>query len=516
MIKGNSYRVLLIEDDHEDAMFLSAQLANLSSFDFQIDHEVRLESGIALAKETFPNVILLDLNLPDSTGIETVERACKELPDVPIVVLTGLFDQVMENDAVNLGAQDYLIKGSFSDEDLLKSIQYSISRKDVEDQLRESESLMSTIFDDVPVIIIMLDENLKVLKINEAGLRLSHQKSSEVIGKDLGMAFGCQTLDGTDEICGTSRKCDGCSLVREVERTYKTKKRVSDFGVRLNSTKGKRIVTRFFTASASYLSSGNRPAILLTLNDISDLRKYQDELVDAKEKAEEANMLKTAFLSNMSHEIRTPLNAINGFAYLLYENEDTDSAQKPYLTHITNGVDQLISIVDNVVEMSKIQAGQLSLNPSECSPKALMLETYNQIMSQKHSQRIEINMELDIPGSLKIRTDPEKLRTVLTILTNNALKFTDEGFIHIRTLIIDNQLSVAVKDTGIGIPEKHLDDIFKGFYQVQNGMDKLYGGNGLGLTIAKHYIELLDGAIHVESTLNEGSEFIVSLPLKSE
>jgi len=269
---------------------------------------------------------------------------------------------------------------------------------------------------------------------------------------------------------------------------------------------------KYYNVSA-YRHEGNQFAVVF--NDITDKKQFEQELIAAKEKAEESDRLKTAFLHNMSHEIRTPLNAISGFTGLLKDLDITEEELNSYIQIIQNSSTQLISIVSDILTISSLETRQEPISISNVCINDL-LDELQAIFSQKAADK---NILLCTKPQLtntqsEIFTDRTKITQVLSNLLTNALKFTQDGFIEVGYYLKDNFLEFYVKDSGIGInPEFHA-KIFERFRQANQSINKLYGGTGLGLAISKAYIELLGGKIWVESEPEKGSTFYFTIPYK--
>lgn len=253
------------------------------------------------------------------------------------------------------------------------------------------------------------------------------------------------------------------------------------------------------------------------LEDLVSLRTK--ELEKAKERAEESDKLKSAFLSNMSHEIRTPMNAIIGFSNLLIKEIKDDNESKGYADIIKNSCNRLLNLVDDIIDISKIEIGQLNVSRSLCNINELLSEIYYSFVNQNKVQP-DVNFKLSIDSkysNIIIETDPRRLHQILSNLVSNALKFTTKGEVEIGFNINEKHtqnttqvVSFFVRDTGIGIKEEELSQIYDRFKKLANVEDKLYDGSGIGLTITKHLVELLDGTIHVKSQYGKGSEFQVN------
>ena len=244
-----------------------------------------------------------------------------------------------------------------------------------------------------------------------------------------------------------------------------------------------------------------------------ELININKELLLAKEKAENADKLKTAFLSNMSHEIRTPMNVIIGLSQLIKRRSLDKNKQDEYINTIIGKGNLLLNIINDIIDVAKIEANELTINKDECEIKPLLNEIY---LAFENNLNPNVRLIIDIPdeiNDLTISTDSLRLKQVLINLVENARKFTNNGTITIGCNSYKDSLEFYVKDTGIGIPKDKLEIIFSRFRQIQETNTKEYGGAGLGLTISKKIIELLDGEIRVDSELNKGSKFSFKIPL---
>ena len=252
-------------------------------------------------------------------------------------------------------------------------------------------------------------------------------------------------------------------------------------------------------------ADGKPTKIVGTLQRIDERKRMETSLVAARNKAEESDRLKTAFLANMGHEIRTPLNAIVGFADLLPVIE-SDEERAQIITEIQNNNKKLLQIIDGLVSMSKIEAGAKSLLMGKVELNQLlqqMAETY------QPTTNLSINVQCPLP-QLKIETDREKLLEILDNLLQNAIKFTTEGEITLSYEVQGNQVRVNVTDTGKGVAEEDQTRIFERFVKV----DEYVPGTGLGLSVVESHIKNLGGTVGVESSLGKGSTFWFVLPLE--
>ncbi len=257
--------------------------------------------------------------------------------------------------------------------------------------------------------------------------------------------------------------------------------------------------------------------------ELQKYRNYLEQLVEertndllkAKNKAEESDSLKTAFLQNMSHEIRTPMNGILGFIGLLKEPDLTATDKEHFIDIINKSGERLLKTINNIIEISKIESNQINVNYSAIYLPDIMEQHLNFFMPQANAKGLELTIDNQIAGDKAlIETDLNILNSILTNLINNAIKFTKKGNVVFGNSIEDNIVTFYVKDSGIGIPPKRINAIFDRFVQADNKSNRMHEGSGLGLAIIKEYLQLLDGKIWVESELEKGSVFYFSLPIK--
>jgi len=247
------------------------------------------------------------------------------------------------------------------------------------------------------------------------------------------------------------------------------------------------------------------------------LRREHENLVLAKRKAEESDRLKTSFLSNMSHEIRTPMNAILGFSNLLSHPEIDTSEKEEFVNLIKINGKNLLTLVEDIIDISKLDSGQLQVKNAPCKLHAMMTEIFDSF-DEDIKRRGLFNLKLYVKEGVSdenilILTDEHRLKQILVNLIGNAVKFTERGFIEFGyTQIEDQFLQFYVKDTGIGLPHGKENEIFERFSKFNNDKQRLYGGTGIGLSIAKHLVNLLGGEIWVESEAMIGTTFFFTLP----
>lgn len=254
------------------------------------------------------------------------------------------------------------------------------------------------------------------------------------------------------------------------------------------------------------------------VQNITERKIFEDELRRAKERAEESDRLKSSFLANMSHEIRTPLNAISGFANLVNDKNLSDAKRAEYTKLICKSSEQLLKIISDILDLSKIENRQLKLNNS---PLALddVLQNIYQIFAARveHEHRHKVELRLVMPpvdAKNVIYGDESRIIQIFTNLLGNAMKFTATGYIEFGYRICSPEIVFYVKDTGTGIPAEKYELVFEEFAQADNTITKQYGGTGLGLSICRQLVNLMGGRIWLESQIGQGSTFFFALPAK--
>ena len=275
------------------------------------------------------------------------------------------------------------------------------------------------------------------------------------------------------------------------------------------------------------LESGNRRAIKELKNTTGEFSyignlfeensNQKIELIKAKIKAEEGDRLKSSFLANLSHEIRTPMNAINGFTELLLNTGTSESEKLEYLHIIEKSGKNLVGIIDDLIEMSKIDSNQVTPNLTVVNLESCINELYETVKITIKNKDIDFKLiQPKTPAKFNIVTDDIKLKQVIINLLTNALKFTEQGSVTFGFEIDEEKelINFTVKDTGLGIDEDNHKKIFDRFKRVDSDISIKVGGLGLGLAISKAYVDLLGGTISLESKVGEGSTFFFSIPLK--
>lgn len=234
-------------------------------------------------------------------------------------------------------------------------------------------------------------------------------------------------------------------------------------------------------------------------------------LDEAREKAEEASRLKSAFLANMSHELRTPLNGILGFAELI-KSEASEPEQQEYAEVIVKSGSHLLNLVNEILDLSKIEAGEITFHYNEISLSTLAAEAADTHQASASAKGIHLVLELADGLPATMQTDQTRLRQILNNLLSNAVKFTDQGEITMNVSVVGQDIAFAIRDTGPGIPPEAHTQVFEKFKQLENFITRQHEGTGLGLALVKQLVEHMHGRITLQSEVGVGSTFTAYLP----
>lgn len=394
-------------------------------------------------------------------------------------------------------------KLAFSEFDTLAQAanQMIYERERIKSVLSTEKSRLRYMIDAIPDLIFFKDVDSKFQGCNKAFEKYINKKSEEIIGMSEYDLFRKTEASGY-------LKSDK-SIIQSLEQERSTNW--------IEYKSGQRSL--YYTLKTPYFdSSNNLLGIIGISRDITEMEETRQRLILAKEKAEESDRLKTAFLANMSHEIRTPMNAIIGFSDLLAEDDLTPEDKIDFISKIKNSGRSLMALINDIIDIAKIESGQLKVVDSACDINNLLtdlLGTFQELKNVSGKNGISLNLILpEDKGKLMIITDPMRLQQVLTNLLSNAMKFTEFGSIDFGYTLQDASLSFFVKDSGIGILRSKQKLLFQRFSQLDPSTTRKYGGTGLGLAISKNLVDLLGGTIGIESNPGKGSLFYFSIPYK--
>ena len=376
-------------------------------------------------------------------------------------------------------------------------------------KLEHTNHIASAILKNVHAYILLIDNDFKVLKTNYYQLTGTQKGLEE---KRVGDLLQCRNALSAEGGCGTHAYCGSCPIRCAIRQAFEQRRGFTDLEATLNVlTSEKKSVECDAVISGSYFLLNEEENMVLTVHDITQLKETEKQLTLAKEKAENADLSKSAFLANMSHEIRTPLNAITGFAEIL-ASANTEEEKAQYQEIIKMNADLLLQLGNDILDMSKIEAGTLEFVYTKVDIN-LLLSDLRQLFQMKVNDaggNIQIIAEPSLP-SCSIETDRNRVAQVLSNFTTNAIKFTQEGTISIGYEARDTELYFYVTDSGAGIPADKLPEVFGRFVKLNK--DKK--GTGLGLSISKTIVNKLEGQIGADSVEGKGSTFWFTIPYRT-
>lgn len=405
------------------------------------------------------------------------------------------------------------------------------------EKLIESQRRFSDLMKNVKLLSIMMDVEGNIFFCNNFFLSTTKYSMEEIIGKNWFDIFFDKNrtekekleynnaLKGifdfptnTEKIINTKT---GEKLLISWNNTLlldSDKKIVGSAGIGENITERRQTEQALIKKKNEYKSLNKEYSSLnkKLSESLENLKSINTQLEIAKQKAEESDRLKTAFLQNMSHEIRTPMNAIMGFASILVDQYNNKPKLEKYSNIIYQRSNDLLNIINDILDIAKIESGQLSLNPENCNLKELFHELtvfFNEYKSRINKSQIKLSFIIDKTQENNIYTDKIKLKQIFINLVSNALKFTDEGAVEVGYTFNNNEFTFYVSDTGIGIPADKQKMIFERFIQLPQNKFNGTGGTGLGLPIVKGLVNLLGGEITLKSEPGKGSTFVFKIPL---
>jgi PAS domain S-box-containing protein len=363
---------------------------------------------------------------------------------------------------------------------------------------RHARRLLEHIRDGVQIrdAVVVMDDEGKVAYWNRAAKDMFGYTTDEVIGKDLHALIAPERFHARYHAAFPHflKTGDGDAIGKVIEVVAKTHDG-GEFPIEL-SLSG-------FETDGRWWSVG-------FVRDITERKRLEEKLIAARDAAERATRAKGEFLANMSHEIRTPMNAIIGMAQLTLETQLT-AEQRENLGIVVKAADGLLDLIDNILDVSKLDAGRLRIEIIPYAPTQVIKEVIDTVAAKAHEKGLTLRPEIDPSAKGWRWGDPTRVRQVLMNLLGNAIKFTSVGEIVVRLRVDDETLRLEVQDTGIGIPRDRQGRVFIAFEQVDGSTSRRFGGTGLGLSITKQLVERMEGQLGLESQEGAGSLFWVEL-----
>ncbi|MDP2088608.1 MAG: PAS domain S-box protein [Flavobacteriaceae bacterium] len=456
------------------------------------NYVIKTKKPLLATKEGFTN-------LEESGHIKLVGSDSEIWLGVPLFAKNEVIGAIAVQSYTNPEA--YTIHDQKILEIVAEQIAIAIERIQYQNAIKENEEKFRTIFELSPDMVNLVAIDGTLLDCNDAFVKqLGYNAKEELIGKSIIHLIQKENRKAAIE------KFYFCLTTGQVHnQEFKViKKDGSEFSVEISAT-------------LNYDENKLPKNLIGITRDITERKKYEDFLNLALEKAKEADRLKSAFLANMSHEIRTPMNGIIGFAEMLQSQDLNEEKRSFYANIIMNSSRQLLSIINDVLDMSTIEAGLAEIKKAPVSINEMLAELHEFFLQKTDEKGIKLTCELTLMDELSvINTDRTKVQQILTNFISNAIKFTKKGGVAFGYTLKNDFLEFYVTDTGIGIDKKLHHEIFERFRQVNMEYTRETIGNGLGLSISKKLVELLGGEIWLESEPKKGSTFYFTLPYQHD
>jgi len=537
-MNNRKVNILLVDDDPLDRRLVEVTLARSNtSVQYNVETAGTLSEATKRLSNSSYDVLLLDLNLPDSSGIDTIQQAKDTNSDASIVVLTGLDDEEMGLEAIRRGAEDYLIKGKSLEHILVRTIRYSLERKCVRQRLMETENLFRSVVQTAGSAIFVLSPEYRILEWNEQAEHLYGWQRQEVLNKDYLRLFVPEEI--RDRVATDMGKVLSGKTIKSLENSIQ----IPDGSRRI----------LLWNASALFDAKGQTIGVIVVGQDITDRKHMEDELrhhheylelivnertanlqevnkqlrneIDdrkqveqqlliAKREAEASNRAKTEFLANMSHELRTPLHSILSFASFGTKKYANAKPEKllDYFNRIKKSGQTLLELLNDLLDLAKLESKKATFAFEPADLGILVKSVTNELDSLLSDQNLSIRHEVS-KFDVEVTLDADKIKQVLRNLLNNAVKFSPEGgIIDVAICRVGSSVRVSVCDQGPGIPQDELEVVFDKF--IQSSKTKTgAGGTGLGLAICHEIVTAHNGRIWAENRPEGGAVFSFEIPL---
>lgn len=484
-------KILIVEDE----IIIGMEIAErLKSMNYEVVKVVmNAEEALKAAIELKPNLILMDIILEGSIdGIEATKKIRQKI-DIPVIYLTANTDNSTIDRAKVSDAFGYLVK-PFDERELNTTIEMVLYKHQMELRLKESRQKFQSLVEYSAIGIFRFSKNGRIYHANPTFKKiLGYEKTEEVLNKSFD-----QFLD------------EGKEKQSEIIKILNEKGVINKYRVNFLS-RDKKIVP--VNLNGNIIKLNNKVAFFDgTIEDISLQLKFEEQILKAKEAAEEADKLKTEFLAGMSHEIRTPVNTILNYLSLLNEEMagNDESNFNDFFDSIKVGSKRLLRTIDSILNMAQFQAGTFDAVKTKIDLIDEVLQSvFNEFKATAKHKGVDLYFN-NFSEHTGILGDAYSVIQLFVNLVDNAIKYTKEGFVNINVYNdSDGVLSVTIEDSGIGIEEKFLPTLFNPFSQEEKGYTKNIEGNGLGLALVKKYCELNDAVIKVKSIKGRGTRFTV-------
>ncbi len=500
---SHQIHAIVIEDDPDDVLLLKDALADVGMGKIKLDCTDRLSRGLIQLGSQNYDVILLDLNLPDSRGLDTLNTMVRSYPRLPVVVLSGLADDVIVVEAVRSGAQDYLVKGEISGPLLMRVLRYAIERKQVEAVLRASEARYRTLVETSPNGITLADLEGKIILCNLQAVRLHGFSSPESM----------MGIDVFKLIAPQDRRLAALNTQRTINEG-----RVMNAEYTLLRRDGTNFPGEISTALVRN-SSGTPTGFISMTRDITERRKA----INAETKLVKVEQ---ELIASISRELRTPLLSLMEYLDLVRRRQMNDAmAQEEFLTHAAQDADRLLDLVDELTDFSQLESGKLELSWNRVDMVSMVSDVLISRREQAAGQRVTL-MASPMEQGLTAEVDGRRIRRVVNKLVENAIRASDKGGkVLVTCKSMNSNLALNVVDEGPGMSLEDSERIFDKYFQTSQG-EQLEAENepnpvnpqgiGLGLYVSQQVVEAHGGKLMVSSQLGSGSTFTVILPMKKK